>query len=469
MTTSTAVDKGSPAVTTATSTDGSFDGDAMLHHSNHIGGMPNGHEHSDDVSSPIREVADKGMTVVRMGSGRVSGPKDPCDWGIPGELTENEVDVYEKFRTEVEKRGGEFRETVYSFGEIEGEPYTLCRWLRARKFNLENTIKMVEEASDVTRDARKFGFYPDPKAALGSDPSIFMTLYPQLYSGKAKNGCPLFISKPGVLNVDAVECITSIDGILKYHWYVMMHDYAGRLRAEKEADKNFTRFECCSVLDLDHLTSAQLSQRCLNIIKTQMAVDSVCFPETMNKMVIVNAPRFFAMTWKLIKGWIDPRTANKIEIISSRSKWEARLRELVDADQLPSDYGGKGESTTDTLLKDALESGLLRRTVELLHVRTNASIQVDLNANEKMRVEVYSKSVSGAKFSINDASKKTLVKDVVVKHNGKVDDPNETPTCVAVTTDDVKGPGKLKIRADSLSGRFQSNNYLVVANVYSIS
>jgi len=47
------------------------------------------------------------------------------------------------------KRGGDFRETVYCFGEEEGETYTLCRWLRARKFDLAETIKMVEEATVV--------------------------------------------------------------------------------------------------------------------------------------------------------------------------------------------------------------------------------------------------------------------------------------------------------------------------------
>jgi hypothetical protein len=58
------------------------------------------------------------------------------------------------------KRGGDFRETVYCFGEEEGETYTLCRWLRARKFDLAETIKMVEEATVVRSEPRKCNFFP---------------------------------------------------------------------------------------------------------------------------------------------------------------------------------------------------------------------------------------------------------------------------------------------------------------------
>lgn len=61
---------------------------------------------------------------------------------------------------EVIKRGGEFRETVYCFGEEEGESNTLCRWLRARKFHLADTIKMVEEATEARKEPREHNFFP---------------------------------------------------------------------------------------------------------------------------------------------------------------------------------------------------------------------------------------------------------------------------------------------------------------------
>lgn len=79
----------------------------------------------------------------------------------------------EEFQNEVMKRGGDFRDTVYCFGFEEGETYTLCRWLRARKFDLAETIKMVEEATVVRSEPRKCNFFPGK--------SFFSLVYMSLY------------------------------------------------------------------------------------------------------------------------------------------------------------------------------------------------------------------------------------------------------------------------------------------------
>ena len=128
------------------------------------------------------------------------------------------------------------------------------------------------------------------------------------------------------------------------------------------------RFECFCVLDLNKLTTSQLSRRALAIIKEQAAIDSVCFPETMSKMLIVNAPTYFSATWGIIKGWLDARTAAKIEVISSRSTMEKRLLEFIDADQLPKDYGGTGPDTNDSM-NEGITGDFSRLETHMLYLR----------------------------------------------------------------------------------------------------
>lgn len=140
-----------------------------------------------------------------------------------------------------------------------------------------------------------------------------------------------------------------------YYYYYYHHYY-------------YSSFECFCILDLEHLTTSQLSSRALAIIKEQAAIDSICFPETMNKMLIVNAPSFFAATWRLIKGWLDPRTAAKIEVISSKSAGEKRLLELVDEHQLPSDYGGKGPDT-NSIIMESFDGDASKLDTKMMHVR----------------------------------------------------------------------------------------------------
>ena len=90
----------------------------------------------------------------------------------------------------------------------------------------------------------------------------------------------------------------------------------------------------------------------------------------MNKMFLVNAPPFFAGFWRMIKGWLDARTANKVHVNSSRASWVKKLLEVVDEDQLPSDYGGKGPDTNDTIMKSlSVEGSADRMFTKLVHLR----------------------------------------------------------------------------------------------------
>jgi len=424
--------------------------------------------------SEVSEVPDSNWTKPQlMGTHNASElaakiKVDPTLWGRPGYLTEDEANTFQRFKEVVNIRGGDFRATIYSFGNVEGEVYALTRWLRARKYVFDDVMIMVEEASKCSAEARAAKFYPNPTAALGCPEAIYNAQYPQVYSGFAKNGSPVFISKVGGLNIDAVECITTVRNIVKYHWYVQMHDFANRLHTHKKAHPEFNRFECVVILDLENLTMGQLTSRNLSITKEQTAIDALCFPEQLYKMYIVNSPRFFSATWSLIKGWLDPRTANKVEVISSRKSWEQSLLQCIDADQLPSDYGGKGPMTNDTMEKQGLTKGVKRMKTEVIYVRSSATATFDVKPGEKLNVTVFTRSTTGAKFSItDDAGKRGIwVSDIEVKH--AINDPTRLPTAVEITKKSIEGPMSVKVKAESMGSRFSASasNYLVVFSVY---
>ena len=187
----------------------------------------------------------------------------------------------------------------------------------------------------------------------------------------------------------------------------------------------------------------------------------------MNRTLVINAPRFFTMTWGIIKGWIDPRTAGKVELISSRKSWEARLRELVDEEQLPSDYGGKGAATTETLAKEAPE-GVVKQHHELVHVRSNGHVTVDVPAGGYMEVKVFSRSAVEVTISVVDEIDKTkeLAPAVPFQHTGGAEE-TVPPTSVVITKSRIAGPCKARVKIDSKGGRFSTaGNYMVACNIY---
>ena len=180
-------------------------------------------------------------------------------------------------------------------------------------------------------------------------------------------------------------------------------------------------------------------------------------------MLIINAPTFFAATWRIIKGWLDPRTAAKIEVISSRSASEKRLAEIANLDQLPSDYGGTGPSTDDILAKSFDGDGTNKTETKMLYVRGHGSEVVTVPAGFELLVTVHTRSTAGGNFSLHNAdSKDTLHAPVLVKHNG-TDDPSERPTHVNLNEHNkISGPIKVKVKVDSNAGRFSTQNFLMV-------
>lgn len=45
-----------------------------------------------------------------------------------------------------------------------------------------------------------------------------------------------------------------------------------------------------------------------------LGLDNTCYPETLGKMLVINAPFLAVQTWSIVKRWLDPRTQQKIEV-----------------------------------------------------------------------------------------------------------------------------------------------------------
>jgi len=203
------------------------------------------------------ETSSEGSASMNINISRLKGPAptppgmkmmadpgqhiSPTDWGFPGFLSSAEYDVYLQFRSEIAKRPPLFRDTIYCFGYEEEEPYALCRWLRARKFDYDKVIQMVEQAIECSAEAARKGFYPNPREALGVEPSIYFSLYPELFCGYSKLGCPLYITRAGECDIRKIMSVTTEAKIINFHWHCMRIAFGGRLSKKKRSDPNVHR------------------------------------------------------------------------------------------------------------------------------------------------------------------------------------------------------------------------------------
>jgi len=154
------------------------------------------------------------------------------------------------------------------------------------------------------------------------------------------------------------------------------------------------------------------------------------------------------MIWNVIKSWIDPRTAGKVEMYGSRRKrWEKRLLELADPSELPADYGGKAEDTMVTLVKETKEEGVVRQYTEFMSVKSSGTTPTyELGEGETMEISVFTRSMVEGMFYVMrsgpTASKNNSRQQVKVKHLGAGTE-DEEPTCVKFPRV-IKGPTKVR-------------------------
>lgn len=300
----------------------------------------------------------------------------------------------------------------------------------------------------------------------------------------------------------------------------MMHSYLRQLERQRISNPQFRRYEVVCIIDLDGLTTSHLTKRALDIVQKQTEVDSLCFPETLKHLVIINAPGFFAMTWKLISKWIDARTVSKITILgTNRTRWVTKLRELVEPDQLPVDYGGTGMSIERYLEKETVEqytevhrrqqkrgskhysrptagfaedsddgggggdgiprsSSFCPKTLALgkivsqkayhFSVRSSASHHASVLKEESMELSVFTRSVTGGNIRITSPSG-SIVATVPIRHQGKgggEEDENEPPTRIDLDVV-LTQPGRYKFKMESNGGSlFGTEDFILVTRVF---
>jgi hypothetical protein len=74
-----------------------------------------------------------------------------------------------------------------------------------------------------------------------------------------------------------------------------------------------------------------------------ISISDANYPETANRLFIINAPALFSTAWSYIKSLIDVRTASRVFILGS--DYKTSLLEHIPSENLPIYLGGTCECT----------------------------------------------------------------------------------------------------------------------------
>jgi hypothetical protein len=173
--------------------------------------------------------------------------------------------------------------------------------------------------------------------------------------------------------------------------------------------------------------------------------------KTLHCMLVLNAPRFFTMSWGIIRKFIDARTAQRIQVFSSGEKGLKALHLMVDKSQIPVDYGGSNKSIKKSFTEESADPALLRQEIELVHARKNHKVTThqtwELVKGECMTIQVYTRSVSAAAVTVRLTGAIFKAVQAQCTFEGEAEDPK--PHCTLVVSK-LMGPGKVTVDVHDL-------------------
>jgi len=408
--------------------------------------------------------------------------------GFPGQLDEKELQRVQLFRKELQKRDPVYTEIVYQFveKEVEEEAYALCRFLRARKYEPDQVFELLDQGKDIWKIAKEANFYEDVEEAMGVSLPLFSTMYPFVYHGNAKNGCPVAYLKAGELDANCVKCVITMNEVYPYFWNQYMHVMAGNLANGKKSNPQLVRCEAINVFDMKGFSRAQVTDTATEVVKISGHI-STCFPETLHCLVILNAPTIFSLAWSIAKKFIDARTASKVEIYSNTKEGNNRLAELIDTQNIPSDFGGTAPALTALLQNVGADSNAKIKFTELMQIKRNkkAKHKFDIDESDsevQYTLTIYTSSLMGATFSVFqgdsllnevEVSKKAIGNSAQHTSNGttpikrrksKISGPENSPYNIEIAT--FCDIGKFRVEGKSLG---TDGHFLIVCESTAMS
>jgi hypothetical protein len=170
--------------------------------------------------------------------------------------------------------------------------------------------------------------------------------YPHFVHGFSKDGCPIIYEQPGKMNLkNLFRSGCSVEDMVRH--YVFLLEYISNHVCTREEVRSRIGFRppphssstwgIMVVMDVKGAGLTHLSGDVFSYLKCAGDINNSHYPLSLRRAFAINAPFWLAGAWSSIRP-ILPETVH-VDLLSSHQFLRA-LRERIDDDQIPPEYGG---------------------------------------------------------------------------------------------------------------------------------
>lgn len=242
---------------------------------------------------------------------------------LPAPTVDDSLDLYEPSEEETKLVNKYLKE-----GEFSNLPSgKILRFLRARRLDEDKFKDMLRNHVTWTDKVKPYNLLLDDINKSAVDSGCWR------YLGDSDEGCPIMEVRLALWRPDQYS-------LEEYERYVAFFCSMSE-RMMKKASQFVVIFDMAGWA-LWHASYLGYIKGLVDIAQNQL-------PDRLRKVLLINTPFIFRATWALIKPWLDPLTAAKVEFVVDNK--EETIKTLqIDQKLLPVRYGGVMDDATEEKL-----------------------------------------------------------------------------------------------------------------------
>jgi len=208
--------------------------------------------------------------------------------------------------------------------------------LTARSFDVDQAEKMLRKSMEWRKVNQIDTILDDWEI-----PEVLDKYHSMGVCGNDKFGSPVWVCAYG--NTDMKGIMMSVSKKTYTRYFAYVSEKSIREMHESSLRTGKTVSTQTIIIDMENLSSKQMGFKPVREAGIEMAKQAEAnYPESLRKIFIINAPKFFTLLFAMVKPLMTQVTLDKLKVYGNdRAQWTAALLEEIDADQLPAHYGGK--------------------------------------------------------------------------------------------------------------------------------